>query len=86
MGDKSVFDGRCPKAYLDQIANQVFVYADELAGEHSPCVHICSEWLETLVVSQNLGSRSSWHRGKEERVSGSVLLHVCLKLSPVISF
>jgi len=61
IGNQLVLDRWYPKIDFDQILDQVFVDTNKFTCENSSGVHIGSEWLETFIVSKDLGGRGSWH-------------------------
>lgn len=63
----------------------MWVNANELSSQYSSSVDIGGVWLETLIVSEDLGGGCGGHGGHEEGVSGTMLLDFLLEGVPVVS-
>ena len=85
VSNELVLDGTRPEVELDEVLYQVLIDTHKLSSQHSPGVDVGCEWLEALIISQDLGRRGSWHWSHEEGVSGSVFHYVLPELVPVVS-
>ena len=54
ISNNLVLDRGIPKIELDQISDQMFIYADKFTRQDSSCVDIRGEWLKALIVSKDL--------------------------------
>ena len=63
----------------------MFVHTNEFSSQNSSSINIGCKWFKTLIITQNLRCRSSWHWRDQKRISSTVLHHIFSKLFPVIS-
>lgn len=85
MSDEFILDFWNPETNLDKVFDKVLINTNEFSSQNSSGVYISSEWLETFIVSQNLGSGSSRHWSHEKGVSCSVFHDIFLQFSPIVS-
>ena len=85
VSDDEILEVFVPVAEIDQLAKKPWVDNLELASQDTSSVDVGSVWLEALVETEDLGSRSCRHRSEEKRVAKTVLSDVGLRGCPVPS-
>jgi len=72
-----------PEAKFDQVDEEVTGDADELTSQSAADVDVGGVRLKALVVSEDLGSGGSGHRGEQKGIADTVLGDLLLKTFPV---
>lgn len=83
LGNDSVLHGIRPQAHVDEILEQPGVNNLELASKDTALVDVGGVRLEALVVTQDLRSAGSGHRGKQQTVANTMLLDLLPERLPV---
>jgi len=63
----------------------MLIYTYELSRKYTSCVDVWCEWLERLVVAENLAGAGCRHWCNEKTIASTMLHHIAAKLIPVIS-
>ena len=83
MAEDIVFHFQTPHVFSDEVAHEVLVQHNELARKGAANIEVGGEGLKTLVVAKNLGGRSGWHGGEQERVAHALFHDFSLERIPV---
>ena len=81
--DDLVLEVFSPEAELHQVAQQVLVHHHELAAQYTARVDVARVRLETFVVAEDLCGAGGGHRGEQQAVAHTVLLHLLAQRVPL---